>query len=117
MEGFEAFWRAYPRRIGKRVAEIKYRGAIKGGATHEAIMAGVAQYVRWIAREKKAMQYVAHPATWLYQGRWEDELDPPKAVQPAAKLYEPERPLSDAERQKVASMFDGLDSRLKPRRA
>lgn len=70
---FLAFWTGYPRRIGKHAAELKYAAALKHGAAHDEIMAGVARLVAKIAKDGTAPQYVPHPATWLFQERWKDE--------------------------------------------
>jgi hypothetical protein len=70
---FGEFWKAYPRREGKLAAEAKYAATIKRGVEHSTIMAGLARYVAKIERERTEVKYVAHPATWLNQGRWEDE--------------------------------------------
>lgn len=71
MTGFDAFWSHYPRRVGKLVAMKAYEKAMKL-ATHEQIMAGVELYRAHLPREA---QYIAHPATWLNQGRWLDEYE------------------------------------------
>lgn len=72
---FQEFWPTYPRRIGKAAAERKYQAVCKSPERHQEIMAGLrAQLPELAAREP---QYIPHPATWLNQGRWEDEPQQP----------------------------------------
>jgi hypothetical protein len=68
--GFDEFWQACPRRIGKAAAEKAYAKALKQ-ASHETIMAGIRRYAA--SRAGQDEQYTVHPATWLNQGRWDDE--------------------------------------------
>jgi len=69
-EGFEEFWRAYPRKVCKAVAFGHYIKVIRKGASHHAIMHGVEKYP--FSEDK---QFIPHPATWLNQHRWEDVDD------------------------------------------
>lgn len=69
---FAAFWAAYPRRVGKQAATKAYAKA-RRIATAEAILEGVHRYVQ--ADPQRPVHYTAHPATWLNQGRWEDDPD------------------------------------------
>lgn len=69
---FEAFWRSYPRRIGKGAARRAYHKALTL-STHDQIMEGVKTLKKAIKMEGREMQFVPHPSTWLNQERWEDE--------------------------------------------
>ncbi len=69
-DGFEEFYRAYPRHVGKLAAETAYRVAI-ARATSAEILAGASRYAA--ATVGKDRQYIAHPATWLKAGRWADD--------------------------------------------
>ena len=69
--GFERFWLACPRRIGKEAARKAYEKARKI-ATDDELLAGIRRYDA--ARAGQDEQYTVHPATWLNQGRWADEL-------------------------------------------
>lgn len=66
---FEAFWQAYPRRIAKGAA-IKAFGSALKVATFSEIMDGVRRY----AQTGPVPKYTPHPATWLNQQRWADEI-------------------------------------------
>jgi hypothetical protein len=67
---FAEFWNHYPRRIGKLAAQRAYVTARKR-ATPDAILAGVMLYKQSMPQEER---FRPHPATWLNQGRWMDEL-------------------------------------------
>jgi hypothetical protein len=74
---FEAFWKAYPRRVAKLAAKRAYEKAIKN-ATHQEIMEGVERYVAYTKNTEQ--RFIAHPATWLNSGRWEDDLTDARAL-------------------------------------
>lgn len=66
---FDAFWRIYPRHVGKRKAELEWERAVKRADVSE-ILAGARRY-----RDdpNRAEQFTAHPSTWLHQDRWGDD--------------------------------------------
>lgn len=74
--GFAEFWQAYPKRVGKKGAEKSYARALKAGATPAELLAGAQRYTQQVSG--KDPEFVAHPQTWLNQGRWEDE--PPQTT-------------------------------------
>ena len=68
---FEDFWNAYPRKIAKKEAMKKFAKAVKDGTDPNTIIAGAKTYAA--STVGKETKYIAHPTTWLNQGRWEDE--------------------------------------------
>jgi uncharacterized protein YdaU (DUF1376 family) len=64
---FQDFWSAYPRKAGKAAAERAWAKAMRV-TTAEAIGAAL-RAAKW----PDDPQYIPHPATWLNQGRWDDE--------------------------------------------
>lgn len=79
---FELFWSHYPRRVGKRAAWLIWKRLQKGLPKIEDILKIVdAQKAQW-----KDPQYIPHPRTWLFQGRWEDEIDGVKDKNSAQKV-------------------------------
>ena len=76
-DDFDRFWQAYPRRVGKQAALKAWRAALKRGAESELILAAAASYAASVSGADP--QFIAHPATWLNAGRYEDE-PPPKAT-------------------------------------
>lgn len=77
VEGFEAFYAAYPRHVGRRAAEKAFKAALKRAKVDD-IMKGLAlSKAYWEVRQTKK-EYIPHPSTWLNQDRWGDELDVPE---------------------------------------
>jgi DNA-binding transcriptional MocR family regulator len=74
--GFDEFWDAYPRRIGKAEALRKYQAAVHSGVTAAALLEAARRYA--LSARGTDPKFIAHPATWLHQGRWDDDLSPPK---------------------------------------
>lgn len=68
---FEQFWKKYPRKVAKIAARNVFVSMMKrsDAPTLERLLTAVDKY----ASQQLDMRYVAHPATWLRQGRWEDE--------------------------------------------
>lgn len=71
--GFEKFWSAYPKKVGKKSAKKAF----------DRVKIPVETLLTAIERQKCSAQwsrdngqYIPNPATWLNQGRWEDELAP-----------------------------------------
>lgn len=65
---FEAFWKAYPRRVGKLAAFNAWK-RIKGRPALPVMLAAIAAY----ELAKPADIDFCHAATWLNGGRWMDE--------------------------------------------
>jgi len=66
-DGFEDFWAAYPRKIGKGAARKAWSLAVTK-APCDVIVKACEGYA-WTGSEK----YTPHPATWLNGERWTDE--------------------------------------------
>ena len=70
---FDEFWRAYPKRTGKKAALRRWREAVK--TTDPALIASkAAEYARSVAGTEK--RYIKNPEGWLSAGRYEDEFEP-----------------------------------------
>ena len=80
---FDEFWELYPLKKGKQAALMKYKIALKS-VDHARLIAGVRRYIGELKRDGTEAQFIAHPATWLHQGRWDDET--------GVKLVEAEKP-------------------------
>lgn len=76
---FDLFWAQYPRKVGKQAAIKAYAKAVKL-TTPEAILKGI-KLLR-IETSGKQIEFTPHPATWLNDGRWDDE--PSSASKPTA---------------------------------
>jgi hypothetical protein len=89
---FERWWHAYPRKVGKAAALRRWR-SLSPADRERALDAVHDHALRW-SRERTEARFIPHPATWLSQGRWDDDLDTearhepsmPSAVRHAAEL-------------------------------
>lgn len=75
-EQFEAFWTAYPRRIGKHAAWRAWQRLAPDADIISAIMTAVDAQKRSEQWTRDNGRYIPHPATWLNQRRWLDDVDP-----------------------------------------
>ena len=82
-DAFDAFWAVYPRHVAKAAARRAWDAVLRR-ADPQAVVTAAAEYARECAG--KDPKFVAHPATWLNGGRWEDEAAPP--VLPRPKVYD-----------------------------
>jgi len=71
LDAFDSFWAIYPRKVGKGGAVKAFEKAAKK-ADPEVIIQAVEV---WIQKPLPEMQYIPHPATWLNQERWNDDID------------------------------------------
>lgn len=71
---FDDFWRLYPKKVGK-VAALKAWQKAKCDLIAERIMATLPGHISSKQWTKNGGQYIPNPATWLNQGRWDDEVE------------------------------------------
>jgi hypothetical protein len=70
MPGFAEFWGHYPRKVGKDAALKAWKA--KDCEHHVvAVLAGLEHQQKFLGREQG--KYIPNPATWINQGRWQDE--------------------------------------------
>lgn len=93
-DAFDAFWAAYPKKVGKEAARKSFAN----------VRVPVDQLISAVERQKCSKQwtndggrYIPNPATWLNQGRWEDELDLPAGKTGAKSFADIWREMSDDE--------------------
>lgn len=73
-DAFEQWWATYPRRVAKKFAlKCFERLRSSGDLPFEVLLSATKNYARSVIGEE--MKYVAHPATWLNAGRWDDDPD------------------------------------------
>lgn len=86
VDGFDEWWKQYPKKVGKLDAKKAYRAAIKQGATPQDLLDGLQRHTaNWKAKNTEP-QYIPHPASWLRKGRWEDEFTTPAPNQTAPAI-------------------------------
>lgn len=86
--GFDEFWSAYPRKVGKQAAWKAWSKLKPSAELTKAILAAVEYQRNCPQWQKDGGQYIPNPATWLNQGRWEDKLPTP-ADQPQRQTGRP----------------------------
>lgn len=82
-EMFADFWRAYPRKVGKEAAWKSWQRVKPDGVLVTRMLYTLGwqrQQADWL---KDGGQFIPHPATWLNQGRWQDEPSNAPQVSPA----------------------------------
>jgi hypothetical protein len=72
--GFDEFWSAYPRKVGKPSA-LKAWKRIKP-VDHEPVAAGVSRWADYWQASRTRLEHIPHPATWLNDRRWENQPPP-----------------------------------------
>lgn len=85
--GFDIFWKHYPRHEGKAKARESFLKAIKKGAVLDVLVDAIEKHKQSAQWQKDGGQFIPHPATWLNQQRWEDEMLPAGTNQPARQPY------------------------------
>lgn len=74
-EQFDRFWAAYPRKVGKPKAQTAFARLHTTERDVDRMLAAIAcqsKIYGWDRKDK--WKYIPHPATWLNQRRWEDEI-------------------------------------------
>jgi hypothetical protein len=73
-QGFDEFWNAFPRKVGK-VAAKKIWIRIKPTAElHANILAAIIKQKKSLQWQRDNGQFIPNPSTWLNECRWDDEL-------------------------------------------
>lgn len=68
---FDLFWKAYPKKVGKAAAE---RAFDKVKVSRQVLLDAVERQKHSAQWERDNGQFIPNPATWLNQGRWDDEV-------------------------------------------
>lgn len=83
-EEFNKFWEAYPRKIGKQAARKAF-DKLPASVYPKLVPAVEAQKngQQW---KREDGRYIPNPATWLNQGRWDDEVQAYQPVKEAKMI-------------------------------
>lgn len=69
---FDEFWALYPRKIAKAVAR-KAWSRLSQQQQLDAAKA-IQNHIEYWESKETELEFIPHPATWINQERWEDEL-------------------------------------------
>lgn len=72
---FDVFWLNYPKKVGKDAARKAF-SRVK--VPVETLLSAIEQQKCSRQWQEDGGQYIPNPATWLNQGRWQDELPKPE---------------------------------------
>lgn len=72
---FETFWDCCPKKVGKDSAKKAFEKRKPGQDLTDRMIEAMNLQKQSEAWTKDGGQYIPHPATWLNQGRWMDEID------------------------------------------
>lgn len=100
---FDRFWAAYPRKIGKAAAEKAFSG-VKIPA--DQLIDAVEKQKQSDQWTREAGRYIPNAATWLNQGRWEDELPGKDNSKPSGQYQRSGQPISPMMREYVRQMME-----------
>lgn len=85
-DGFDAFWSAYPRKVSKPQAIRAFAKIKPDDQLLEAILAALTNQKRSDQWTRDGGAFIPHPATWLNNQRWTDEVRHAQGQRPAEKL-------------------------------
>lgn len=79
LEGFDRFYKLYPRKQNPQAAQKAWKKLAPNAELQGRIMIALAKQMTSIDWLKSGGQYIPHPSSWLNGRRWEDELQPAAA--------------------------------------
>ena len=71
---FSKFWAEYPRKEKKDRTKRAFLKKRKAGVEFEPILDGLKRYKQKWAQENTKLKYIPHPASWINDERWNDEI-------------------------------------------
>ena len=75
LERFDAFWKVYPKKVGKEDAKKSFLRIKPSEQLLAAMVAKVKELCESEQWRKDRGKYIPNPSTWLNQGRWDDEVE------------------------------------------
>ena len=89
-DGFEHFWEAYPRKVGKAGAVKAFAKALKKIKMPQLMVSleRHKQSVQWV---KDGGMFIPHPATWLNGERWDDAVIPAAGATTTDPVRDPDK--------------------------
>lgn len=79
---FDEFWTAYPKKVGKKAAWSSWNKLRPDAELHDKIMTAIGKARATDQWQRENGRFIPNPATWLNQGRWDDEYEegPPNEI-------------------------------------
>lgn len=71
---FSKFWSEYPRKEKKDRAKKAFLKKRKAGLEFNTILDGLERHKQKWAQENTKLKYIPHPASWINDERWNDEI-------------------------------------------
>ena len=72
-EDFEIWWSLYPRKVAKKLCIRLFHSLSK--MEQRSLYEGTERYCQYWRIHKTHSAYIPHPATFIRQGRYEDQID------------------------------------------
>lgn len=85
-EGFDEFWKAYPKKVAKAQAQKAWNKIKPNAELQQVILNALERQKQSVQWQKDNGQFIPYPATWLNGRRWEDMHE--QVLQPAQPKYE-----------------------------
>nr|WP_320050745.1 hypothetical protein [uncultured Desulfuromonas sp.] len=71
---FDEFWTLYPRKVSKKAAQTAWKKLQPDEPLFKVIISGLEKHILSDQWQKDEGRFIPHPATWLNQERWNDEI-------------------------------------------
>lgn len=109
LQRFEQFWEAYPkaRRKGKGAARKIWLRLKPSRELTDQILNALGQQKKQSQWQKDNGQFIPHPATWLNQARWEDEITEDEQLSEIDKVLGPTRNPTVQEEKMLTELKEG----------
>lgn len=91
MSEFDIFWKAYPRKVAKGAARTAWERTASIRPSLDVLLEAVEKQKTQDQWQRDGGMFIPHPATWLKQERWEDEIEinvKPKVSQTLAAIVD-----------------------------
>lgn len=72
---FDEFWAAYPKKVGKKAVKTAWNKIKPDTELHNKIMTSIGRAGATDQWQRENGRFIPNPATWLKQGRWDDEYE------------------------------------------
>ena len=92
LDQFELFWSVYPRKVGKEAARKAFA---KVKEPVELLINAVEKQKQTEQWTREGGRFIPYPATWLNQGRWNDEIEIPVQKAGTGSFKPKNRPTPD----------------------